>query len=214
MRNISPSIIAADFTKLEKEIMIVEDLGMNRLHLDIMDGNFVPNITFGPFVVEAIRKMTNLHLECHLMINKAGHYIDEFISAGADTVIVHFENNTDVENNLIEIRKRNAKSGLAFNPDSSVENIVELLPLIDYVLIMSVFPGFCGQSFIESSLKSMDKLVYQKNKFKDLMIGVDGGVNIKTINRIFKTGIDVGIVGSGFFGAEDKNIRYQELINV
>ena len=213
MRNISPSLIAADFTKLEQEVKSVENLGMTRLHLDIMDGNFVPNITFGPFVVEAIRKMTNLHLECHLMINNPGQYLDEFISAGGDTIIVHLENNEDVVENLTTIREKGVKSGVAFNPDTSIQKVKELLPLTDFVLIMSVFPGFCGQSFIESTYDSMDMLVSEKDNIEELVVGVDGGVNVKTINSVFSTGIDVGIVGSGFFGAEDKAERFKELQN-
>lgn len=213
MKNISPSIIAADFTKLEREIKSVEDLGMTRLHLDIMDGNFVPNITFGPFVVDAIRKITDLHLECHLMINNPGNYLDEFISAGGDTIIVHLENNPNVKENLIRIRKKGVKNGIAFNPDTSVRNVRDILPEIDYVLIMSVFPGFCGQSFIESTFESMKILVSEKENHNELIIGVDGGVNINTIQKVFETGIDVGIVGSGFFGAENKQKRYQDLLN-
>ena len=213
MRNISPSIIAADFTKLEREIKSVEDLGMTRLHLDIMDGNFVPNITFGPFVVEAIRKITELHLECHLMINNPGNYLDKFISAGGDTIIVHLENNPKVKDNLIEIRKKGVKSGIAFNPDTSASNIQGLLSEIDYVLIMSVFPGFSGQSFIESTFQSMETLVSKKEIHNELTIGVDGGINVSTVRKVFETGIDVGIVGSGFFSAENKPERYQDLLN-
>ena len=213
MRNISPSIIAGDFSKLDREIKELEDLGINRLHLDVMDGNFVPNLTFGPLLVEGIRKLTSMHLECHLMINNPKQYIGEYISAGGDTIIVHKEKNPDVEDNIGEINRQGVKSGIAFNPDTSIETILPFVNNLDYVLIMSVFPGFCGQSFIESTIDSMNELVNQKNKNPNLMVAVDGGVNIKTIKKVFDTGVDISIIGSGLLGAEDRKTRYEELMN-
>tara|TARA_B100001029_G_C15062777_1_gene460102 strand:+ start:3055 stop:3699 length:645 start_codon:yes stop_codon:yes gene_type:complete len=213
MRNISPSIIAGDFSKLDREIKEIENLGIKRLHLDIMDGNFVPNLTFGPLLVEGIRKLTNMHLECHLMINNPKQYINEYISAGGDTIIVHKENNPDIVDNLEEIKKKGVKSGVAFNPDTPVKTIIPVIDKIDYVLIMSVFPGFCGQSFIESTLNSMHKFVSYKKDNPDLMVAVDGGVNVKTIAKVFDTGVDVSIVGSGLLGAKDRKSRYQELLD-
>ena len=213
MRKISPSIIAGDFSKLDREIKEIEDLGITRLHLDVMDGNFVPNLTFGPLLVEGIRKLTKMHLECHLMINNPKQYIDEYISAGGDTIIVHKENNPDVEDNLDEIRRQGVKSGIAFNPDTPIESITPFVNKMDYVLIMSVFPGFCGQSFIESTIDSMNEFVNQKKSNPNLTVAVDGGVNVKTIRSVFETGVDVSIVGSGLLGASDRKQRYSELLN-
>ena len=213
MRTISPSIIAGDFSKLDREIKEIEDLGINRLHLDVMDGNFVPNLTFGPLLVEGIRKLTTMHLECHLMINNPKQYIDEYISAGGDTIIVHKEQNPDIEENLKEINRQGVKSGIAFNPDTPIETITPFVEKIDYVLIMSVFPGFCGQSFIESTRDSMNELVSRKTENPNLVVAVDGGVNIKTIKQVFDTGVDVSIVGSGLLGATDRKQRYKELMN-
>ncbi len=213
MRNISPSIIAGDFSKLDREIKEIEDLGITRLHLDIMDGNFVPNLTFGPLLVEGIRKLTKMHLECHLMINNPKKYLDDYISAGGDTIIVHIENNPEFEENLSEIKRQGVKGGIAFNPDTPIKNILPFVNKMDYVLIMSVFPGFCGQTFIESTIDSMSEFVNQKKKNSSLVVAVDGGVNIQTIQQVYDTGVDVSIVGSGLLGAKDRKKRYQELMN-
>jgi ribulose-phosphate 3-epimerase len=213
MRIISPSIIAGDFSKLDREIKEIEDLGITRLHLDVMDGNFVPNLTFGPLLVEGIRKLTTMHLECHLMINNPKKFINEYISAGGDTIIIHKENNPDIEENIGEINKQGVKSGIAFNPDTPIESIVPFVNKIDLVLIMSVFPGFCGQSFIKSTLNSMSEFVKLKKSNPKLQVAVDGGVNIKTIKSVFDTGVDISIVGSGLLGASDRKTRYKELMN-
>ena len=214
MRIISPSIIAGDFSKLDREIKEIEDLGINRLHLDIMDGNFVPNLTFGPLLVEGIRKLTNMHLECHLMINSPEKYIDEYISSGGDTIILHKEKNPKIEDSLNKIKKSGVKCGVAFNPDTPIKSIIPFIDKINYILIMSVYPGFCGQSFIESSIESMNYFVGKKIDYPDLIVAVDGGVNTKTIRKVFETGIDISIVGSGLFGADDKKARYDELLTI
>ncbi len=214
MRIISPSIIAGDFSKLDREIKEIEELGITRLHLDIMDGNFVPNLTFGPLLVEGIRKLTSMHLECHLMINNTKQFINEYISAGGDTIIVHKENNLDIDDNINEINRQGVKSGIAFNPDTPINSILPFVKKIDLVLIMSVFPGFCGQSFIESTLQSMSEFVNQKKINPKLHVAVDGGVNIKTIKKVFDTGVDISIVGSGLLGASDRKTRYKELLDV
>lgn len=214
MRIISPSIIAGDFSKLDREIKEIEDLGISRLHLDIMDGNFVPNLTFGPLLVEGIRNLTNMHLECHLMINSPEKYIDEYISAGSDTIILHKEKNPKIEDSLNKIKKSGIKCGVAFNPDTPIKSILPFIHKINYILIMSVYPGFCGQSFIESSIESMKYFVEKKLDYPDLIVAVDGGVNTKTIRKVFETGIDISIVGSGLFGAVDRKARYDELLTV
>ncbi len=154
-RIISPSLLSANFTRLKEDIKVVEDAGVDRLHLDVMDGHFVPNLTFGPFIIKDIRKITSSHLETHLMITDPHKYIDKYIDAGSDTLIFHFEASTDISRDLKHIQDRGAKAGIAINPDSDYKQILKYTNNLDYILIMSVFPGFGGQSFIESTLDTM-----------------------------------------------------------
>ena len=210
-RIISPSLLSANFTRLKDDIKVVEEAGVSRLHLDVMDGHFVPNLTFGPFIIKDIRKITKSHLETHLMITNPHKYFDEYINAGSDTLIFHYEASTDIKRDLKYIQERNVKAGIAINPDSDYKQLLKYTENLDYILIMSVFPGFGGQSFIESTLDSM-KFLKNNTKGTDILIGVDGGVNINTIDRVYDTGIDVTIVGSGLYGAKNINKRYNELI--
>ena len=210
-RIISPSLLSANFTRLKEDIKVVEDAGVDRLHLDVMDGHFVPNLTFGPFIIKDIRKITSSHLETHLMITDPHKYIDEYIDAGSDTLIFHFEASTDISRDLKHIQDRGAKAGIAINPDSDYKQILKYTNNLDYILIMSVFPGFGGQSFIESTLDTM-KFLKENTLGSDILIGVDGGVNIKTIDKVYDTGIDITIVGSGLYGADNINDRYKELM--
>ena len=210
-RIISPSLLSANFTRLKEDIKVVEDAGVDRLHLDVMDGHFVPNLTFGPFIIKDIRKITSSHLETHLMITDPHKYIDEYIDAGSDTLIFHFEASTDISRDLTHIQDRGAKAGIAINPDSDYKQILKYANNLDYILIMSVFPGFGGQSFIESTLDTM-KFLKENTLGSDILIGVDGGVNIKTIDKVYDTGIDITIVGSGLYGADNINDRYKELM--
>ena len=210
-RIISPSLLSANFTWLKEDIKVVEDAGVSRLHLDVMDGHFVPNLTFGPFIIKDIRKITKSHLETHLMITNPHKYFDEYIKAGSDTLIFHYEASTDINRDLKYIQERGVKAGIAINPDSDYKQLLNYTENLDYILIMSVFPGFGGQSFIESTLDSM-KFLKDNTKDSDILIGVDGGVNINTIDRVYETGIDVTIVGSGLYGANNINKRYNDLI--
>jgi len=210
-RIISPSLLSANFTRLTEDIKIVEDAGVDRLHLDVMDGNFVPNLTFGPFIINDIRKITNSHLETHLMISNPHKYFDDYISAGSNTLIFHYEASTDIKRDLKYIKSKNVLSGIAISPDTKPDLIIPFLDNLDYILIMSVFPGFGGQSFIEETLNTM-KLLVNKTKGKDITIGVDGGVNLKTIDKVYDTGIDVTIVGSGLYGAKNIQNRYDALM--
>lgn len=211
-RIISPSLLSANFVDLRDDIKIVENLGMQRIHLDVMDGHFVPNLTFGPFIIKQIRKMTNLHLETHLMIENPHKYIKDYVDAGSDTIIIHYEASNDLVHDLNMIRGFDKLAGIAINPDTDYKAIIKYLDHIDYILIMSVFPGFGGQSFIESTLESMKGLV-EATVDRNILIGVDGGVNLKTINKVYNTGIDITITGSAFYGAKDRSSRYTELLN-
>tara|TARA_X000000368_G_scaffold71427_1_gene52076 strand:+ start:7118 stop:7771 length:654 start_codon:yes stop_codon:yes gene_type:complete len=210
-RIISPSLLSANFTRLKEDIKIVEDAGVDRLHLDVMDGHFVPNLTFGPFIIKDIRKITTSHLETHLMITEPHKYFDNYIDAGSDTLIFHYEASTDIERDLKHIQGRGVKAGIAINPDSDYKQLLSYKKYLDYILIMSVFPGFGGQSFIESTLDTM-RFLKENTSDSNILIGVDGGVNIKTIDRVYDTGIDITIVGSGLYGAENINERYKQLM--
>jgi ribulose-phosphate 3-epimerase len=210
MRNISPSLLSADFSCLKDQIDIVEKAGANRLHLDVMDGHFVPNITFGPLVVQAVRKVANSTLDTHLMIEKPHRYLQQFAEAGADTIIIHAEASEDLGRDLDTIRALGAAPGIAINPDTDFDMLKPYLIDLEYVLIMSVFPGFGGQQFIEDTLMNMRKAVAARSEHHYL-VAVDGGVNVETIERIGSTGIDIAVVGSALFGAPDITKRYREL---
>ena len=213
MRIISPSLLSADFSKLKEQIQLVEKLGIDRLHIDVMDGHFVPNFTFGPFILEAIRKLTNCHLETHLMMNRPDKYIADFVDAGADTLIIHSESSVDIAKDLLKIKSLGINCGLAIKPKTHVSVLTKYVEILDYILIMSVEPGFGGQSLMSSTLNKMKAAVKIKGE-KNIMIGVDGGVNINTINSVYKTGIDIAIVGSGLYKAKNIKSRYDELLNV
>jgi len=215
-RTISPSLLSADFSILNDQIEIVKKAGAKRLHIDCMDGHFVPNFTFGPFIVKAIRKLTDLHLETHLMIDNPSNYFDDFIKAGSDTLIFHYEASNNVREDLEKIKVQNIKCGLAIKPETSHTVLEEYLDILDYILIMSVSPGFGGQGFIEETLLKM-KLINEmciKNNCRDkIIIGVDGGVNLKTIDKVYDTGVDVTVVGSGLYKANNIIDRFKELSN-
>ena len=211
-RIISPSILSANFTRLKMDIDIVENLGVERLHLDVMDGHFVPNLTFGPFIIKQIKKITKLHLETHLMISNPEKYIKHYAEAGSDTIIIHHEASNDIASDLNTIKNLDKKSGIAINPDTPPELIESYIDYLDYILVMSVFPGFGGQSFIKETLEKM-KFLVEITKNKDILIGVDGGVNLTTINDVYDTGIDITIVGSALYGASNIEQRYNDLLN-
>ncbi len=210
MRIISPSLLSADFTRLGEQISLVEEAGATRLHLDIMDGHFVPNLTFGPLIVEAIRRLASIHLDTHLMIEKPHRYLKQFIEAGSDTVIVHVEASEDLSRDLAAIRELGAAAGVAINPDTDFNTLRPYLADFDYLLIMSVLPGFGEQAFIESTLENMRRAVAARKDY-DYLIAVDGGVNTGTIERVIATGIDIAVVGSGLFKAPDIPRRFREL---
>lgn len=204
MKIIAPSILSADFSMLGKEIKDVEEAGADWVHIDVMDGHFVPNITYGPIIVEASKKSTSMLLDVHLMIEKPDLMIPEFIKAGADLISVHAEACTHLNRTVNMIKDEGVKAGVALNPATPLSSIEWVLEDLDFVLIMSVNPGFGGQKFIKNTL---DKVRALKRMIMDVnpstLIQIDGGVNKNTIEEIGKAGVDSFVAGSAIFGSDD-----------
>jgi len=209
---IAPSILSADFSKLGEEVKEVESAGADLLHLDVMDGAFVPNITFGPLVVEAIRKVSSLTFDVHLMIESPDKYIEDFAKAGADWISVHAEATTHLHRTVWKIKDLGKKAGVALNPHTPLEVIKYLLEDLDYVVIMSVNPGFGGQKFIPWSLKKIKHLAdLKKEQNLNFLIEVDGGVNKNTAPEVIKAGAEVLVAGSAVFKNKPYSKAIQEL---
>ena len=205
MIKIAPSILSADFANLGNEIKDVENGGADYIHIDVMDGHFVPNITIGPLIVDAVRPTTTLPLDVHLMIENPDLYIEAFAKAGADIITVHQEACPHLHRTLQMIKSCGVKSGVVINPATPVSFIKEVLADIDMVLVMTVNPGFGGQSFIENTLskiKELDRLRKENNY--DYEIEVDGGVNEKTAQMCVDAGADVLVAGSAVFNEADR----------
>jgi ribulose-phosphate 3-epimerase len=199
---IAPSILAADFARLAREIENVERGGADLIHLDVMDGHFVPNITIGPPVVASIRKITRLPLDVHLMIENPGRYIEDFVRAGANWISVHVEADLHVDRTLRFLKENGVRAGVAINPGTSLSSLDEILPLADYVLIMTVNPGFGGQKFIPSSLEKIRKLreTILSRKCR-AGIEIDGGIVLDNLREVLEAGAEIIVAGSAIFSA-------------
>lgn len=200
---IAPSILSADFSKLGNEIKAVDEAGADVIHIDVMDGHFVPNITIGPPVVAKIKKTTKLPLDCHLMIEDPGKYIDAFAKAGADWISVHVEacNLSDV---LPAIRAKGLKAGCVLNPSTQVKDILPYAPLSDFVLVMTVNPGFGGQTMIESCLEKITAIkAFLAERGLSIPVEVDGGINPENAPKAIKAGADILVAGNAIFGTKD-----------
>lgn len=200
----APSILAADFANLGHDVKIVSDAGADYLHIDIMDGHFVPNISFGPTVVKSIRSYTDIPFDVHLMIQNPDQYIEEFVKAGADIITVHVEACPHLHRTLQLIRSFGVKAGVVINPATSASLLEPILPEVDMILCMTVNPGFGGQAFIPSVLTKIEWLAEQRAKHNfPFEIEVDGGVNEETIISCAKAGADVFVAGSAIYAKEN-----------
>lgn len=202
MFDIAPSILSSDFTRLAEEIEAVHSGGARILHVDVMDGRFVPNITIGLPVVRSIRKITDMIIDTHLMIIEPSRYAAEFADAGADMVSVHVEADPHLHRTLASIREHGAKAGIAINPATPLTALEEALPFADFVLIMSVNPGFGGQSFISTCLDKVRRLKAMINAAGlDTQIEIDGGIDLENVADVVDAGVDIAVAGSAIYGS-------------
>ncbi len=199
---IAPSILSADFSRLKQELASVEAAGADYIHIDVMDGHFVPNITIGPFIVEAIKRSTKVPLDVHLMIERPEDYIKSFRSAGADIITIHAEATVHLHRLVQSIKEEGARAGVSINPGTPVEAIEEVLDCVDLVLVMSVNPGFGGQQFIPHSIGKIKKLrkMLDERGLKTIL-EVDGGVKVSNIKKVSMAGADMFVAGSAVFGS-------------
>jgi ribulose-phosphate 3-epimerase len=209
VKKIAPSILSADFSRLADEVRTVEKAGADVIHVDVMDGHFVPNITIGPLVVQGLKKLTSLPLDVHLMIENPERYVEVFAQAGSDWITIHAEVCPNLKRMMRKIRQLNARPGVVLKPATPLKTLFPVLDEIDLVLIMSVNPGFGGQSFIPSTLKKVERLrkIVDQNGYP-LEIEVDGGVKVENIREVSIAGGDIFVVGTGIFKTEN----YEETI--
>lgn len=201
---IAPSILSADFSKLGEEVQAVESAGADWIHLDVMDGHFVPNITVGPVVIGCLKGKTKLTLDVHLMITHPDKYIDAFHKAGADIITIHQESESNLKDTIAAIQKLGLKAGISIRPATPVSALDSIIESVDLVLVMTVDPGFGGQKLIDScvdKIKTLSKI--KKDRKLNFIIEADGGINLETINRVSKAGCEVFVAGSAIFKTQD-----------
>ena len=205
---ISPSILSADFGKLGNEIQDLEKAGADFIHIDVMDGHFVPNITIGPEVINKLRKYTSLPFDVHLMISPVDDFIKNFAEAGADIITIHPEATNDLISSIKKIKSYNKRAGVSLNPETSVDKVLSVLKIIDLVLVMSVNPGFGGQKFIEKTLEKV-KILRKEIDSKKLktQIEIDGGINFENSNMAIAAGIDILVSGTTIFKENGGNLK-------
>lgn len=210
---IAPSILSADIMNLERDVKVAEQAGADLFHIDIMDGHFVPNMSFSPSVVEGMRRVTDKPLDVHLMIDNPDAYIKPIVDAGADTILVHAESTQHIYRSIDLIKSLGVKAGVVVNPGTPLETVKELFPVIDQILVMTVNPGFGGQKFIPGMTKKIQRLdqLRQTAADDDFQIEVDGGINNETIAQCAHAGADIFVAGSYLYGHDDIKDRVDNL---
>lgn len=210
MKFLSPSLLAADFSKLGDEAELISSAGGDLLHIDVMDGHFVPNITFGPSVLKSLNNRNTVPYDVHLMIENPDLYIEDFVTDKTEYIVVHQEACRHLHRTISHIKSFGIKAGVSINPATSVETLYDILPFVDLVLIMSVNPGFGGQKFIPHSLRKIERLKALREEMNlDFQIEIDGGVNEDNISEVISSGVDIVVAGSAVFKKETKNTVLQ-----
>ncbi|REJ78362.1 MAG: ribulose-phosphate 3-epimerase [Acidobacteria bacterium] len=213
MFELAPSLLSADFTRLKEDIEAVREGGATVLHVDVMDGHFVPNITIGLPVVKSLRKATDMVIDCHLMISEPDRYAVQFVKAGADMVSVHVEADVHLQRTLTAIREEGARAGVAINPGTPVSALEEVLPFADFILLMSVNPGFGGQSFIETSYAKLKKLRSAiEEQGLSTRIEIDGGIDATNVAKVVEAGAEIVVAGSAVYGDGTPTASAREMI--
>ncbi|MBI5287336.1 MAG: ribulose-phosphate 3-epimerase [Deltaproteobacteria bacterium] len=204
MKKIAPSILSADFTRLDEEINAVEEAGADWIHVDIMDGQFVPNITVGPFIVDAIRRATRLPLDVHLMIESPDRFIPDFAKVGSNIITVHIETCPHLHRTIQHIKEYGIMAGVSLNPTTPISTLEDILEEVDLVLVMTVNPGFSGQEFIKSGIKKVERLRRMLDETgSHAELEVDGGVKVGNVRHLSKAGATAFVAGSAIFGSKD-----------
>jgi ribulose-phosphate 3-epimerase len=215
MALLAPSILSADFSNLSQQIRLTEIGGADWIHCDVMDGHFVPNITIGPLIVKAAKKVTKLPVDVHLMIENPDNYIEAFVKAGSDYISVHVEAAVHLNRTIKRIKELGCKAGVVVNPSTPVESIKEVAEFIDLLLIMTVNPGFGGQKFIPNSIRRIKEAVKLRESLDaNFLIEIDGGVNTETVKAAKEAGVDIFVAGSAVFDADNISAATTELKNL
>lgn len=212
---LNPSILSANFSNLERDLKKLKENDIKKIHLDVMDGNFVPNITFGPDQIKCLREISDFYFDSHLMVDEPIRFVDSFVNAGVNCLTIHVEACKHVHRSLEYIKSKNIHCGIALNPSTSISTLENILDIVDKILIMTVNPGFGGQKFIDSmtyKIQDLKELLYKKN-LKDKVIQVDGGINDNTIKTVYDLGVTDIVVGSYIFSGNNIDENIKKLIN-